>query len=398
MKTTSLFNVFRVLGCLAAMLILAGCKQDGPPGAATGNKESPEVGYVVIKHEQVTLTTELTGRVWPQMVAEIRPQVGGIIKKRLFEEGGQVRSGDVLYQIDPAPFQAAMASAKAALAKAEANAFALRKKADRYRQLAPINAISQQEYDDTLAALNQVEADIASGKAAVETATINLAYTRVTAPIAGVIGRSSVTPGALVAANQAEALAVIQQLDPVFVDVTQSSAEVLRLKRSLASGALKGAEQGQTAVSLVLEDGFAYPNMGTLKFSEVSVDQATGSVTLRAQFANPDQLLLPGMFVRCILQEGIREQALLVPQRGVSRNTAGKATALVVGENEVVELRLLTAERTIADTWLVRDGVQPGDRVIVEGLQRIRPGATVKAVPYTEKTPATVPPSGAKKS
>jgi membrane fusion protein, multidrug efflux system len=398
MKTTALFHVFRFLGCLAAMLILAGCKQAGPPGAAAGKKESPEVGYVVIKHEQVTLTTELTGRVSPQLVAEIRPQVGGIIKKRLFEEGGQVKGGDVLYQIDPAPFQAALASAKAALAKAEANAFALRKKADRYRQLAPIKAISQQEFDDTLAAVNQAEADIASGKASVETASINLAYTRVTAPITGVIGRSSVTPGALVAANQAESLAVIQQLDPVFVDVTQSSAEVLRLKRSLASGALKGAGQGQAAVSLVLEDGSAYPNVGMLKFSEVSVDQTTGSVTLRAQFANPDQLLLPGMFVRGILQEGVREQALLVPQRGVSRNTAGKATALVVGENEVVEQRLLTAERTIGDAWLVRDGVQPGDRVIVEGVQRIRPGATVKAVPYTDKTPATINPSGTKKS
>lgn len=398
MKTISLFNLVHVFGCVAAMLIFAGCKQAGPPSGTEGTKEPPEVGFVVIKQQQVALTTELTGRVLPQMVAEIRPQVGGIIKKRLFEEGRQVKSGDVLYQIDPATFQAALASAKAALAKAEANAFALRKKADRYRQLAPIKAISQQEYDDTLAALNQAEADIASGKAAVETATINLTYTRVTAPIPGVIGRSSVTPGALVAANQAEALAVIQQLDPVYVDVTQSSAEVLRLKKSLASGSLKGSGQGQAAINLVLEDGSAYPHVGTLKFSEVSVDQTSGSVTLRAQFANPDQLLLPGMFVRGILQEGVREQALLVPQRGVSRNTAGKATALVVGENEVVEQRLLTAERTIGDAWLVRDGVQPGDRVIVEGLQRIRPGATVKAVPYTEKKPDSVNPSGTNKS
>lgn len=398
MYTASLSNVFKFLGCLAAMLILAGCKQSGSPGGVAGNKGPPEVGIVVLKQEQVTLTTELTGRVAPQMVAEIRPQVGGIIKKRLFEEGGQVKAGDVLYQIDPATFQAAVASAKAALAKAEANAFTLRKKADRYRQLAPIKAISQQEYDDTVAALNEAEAEIASSKAALETATINLAYTRVTAPITGVIGRSSVTPGALVTANQAEALAVIQQLDPVFVDVTQSSAEVLRLKKSLANGELKGAGQGQASVSLVLEDGSGYPHVGTLKFSEITVDQTTGSVTLRAQFVNPEQLLLPGMFVRGILQEGVREQALLVPQRGVSRNTAGKATALVVGENEVVEQRLLTAERTIGDAWLVRDGLQPGDRVIVEGLQRIRPGATVKAVPFVEKNPDAGNSSGAKKS
>lgn len=398
MNRKGMIRMLGVWSCLAGLLVLGGCKQGAPEGGPAAGKAPPEVGIVVVKPEKVTLTTELTGRVSPQMVAEVRPQVGGIVKKRLFEEGGQVKVGDVLYQIDPATFQAAVASAKAVLAKAEANAFTLRKKAERYRQLAPIKAISQQEYDDTIAALNQAEADIASGKAALETASINLAYTRVTAPISGTIGRSTVTPGALVTANQAEALAVIQQLDPVFVDVTQSSAEVLRLKKSLASGELKGAGQGQAPVSLVLEDGSVYPHIGVLKFSEVSVDQNTGSVTLRAQFANPEQLLLPGMFVRGILQEGVREQALLVPQRGVSRNTAGRATALVVGDNEVVEQRLLNAERTIGDAWLVRDGVQPGDRVIVEGLQRIRPGATVKPVPFAEKGADAANQPGAKKS
>lgn len=394
MKTGSFHKGLNLLGCLVAMLILGACKQAGPPGGAAGSKGPPEVGVVVIKEEPVSLTTELVGRVSPQMLAEIRPQVGGILQKRLFEEGGQVQAGEVLYQMDPASFQAALATAKAALAKANANALALGKKVERYRPLVPIKAISQQEYDDALGAFNQAEADVASGKAAVETATINLNYTRVTTPIAGVIGRSSVTPGALVTANQPEALAVVQQLDPVFVDITQSSAEVLRLKRSLASGELKGAVQGQAPVSLMLEDGSTYPHLGVLQFSEVSVDQGTGSVTLRAQFANPEQLLLPGMFVRGILQEGVRERGLLVPQRGVSRNPAGKATALVVDTNEVVEQRILTAERTIGDAWLVKDGVQPGDRVIVEGVQRVRPGAAVKAMPYTEKRPGATRQSG----
>jgi membrane fusion protein (multidrug efflux system) len=343
---------------------------------------------VVVNPATVTLTTELTGRISPQMVAEVRPQVGGIIKKRLFEEGGQVKAGDVLYQIDPAIYQAAVASARAALAKAEANAFALRKKVVRYRQLATIDAVSRQEYDDIEAACKQAEADIENGKAALETARINLAYTRVTAPIDGVIGRSSVTPGALVTANQGPALAVIQQLDPVFVDVTQSSAELLRLKRSFASGELKEGEQGQTQVKLVLEDGVAYPQEGILKFSEVSVDQTTGSVTLRAQFSNPGQFLLPGMFVRAVIREGVREQGMLIPQRGVSRNTAGVATVLVVGPGEVAEQRMIKAERTVGDAWLVTDGLQTGDRVIVEGIQRVRPGIPVKAVPFADKAGA----------
>ena len=382
MNIRNLFKALVACGWLVGVLTTAGCKQTPPPGMAAGGQGAPEVAVVVVSPETVTLTTELTGRISPQMVAEVRPQVGGIIKKRLFEEGGQVKAGDLLYQIDPAIYQAAVASARAALAKAEANAFALRKKAERYRQLVKIDAVSQQEYDDTEAACKQAEADIENGKAALETARINLAYTRVTAPISGVIGRSSVTPGALVTANQAPVLAVIQQLDPVYVDVTQSSAELLRLKRSFASGELKEGGQAQAQVRLVLEDGFAYPQEGALKFSEVSVEQTTGSVTLRAQFPNPDQFLLPGMFVRAIVHEGVREQGMLVPQRGVSRNTAGVATALVVGSGEVVEPRMIKAERTIGDAWLVTGGLQAGDRVIVEGLQRVRPGVPVKAVPF----------------
>jgi RND family efflux transporter, MFP subunit len=381
-KNANVLQAFVVCGWLIGALVMAGCKQEAPPGMGAGGGGVPEVGVVVIKPESVTLTTELTGRISPQMVAEVRPQVGGIIMKRLFEEGARVKAGEVLYQIDPAIYQAAVTSARAALAKAEANAFALRKRAERYRQLVTIDAVSQQEHDDAEAGRKQAEADIENAKAALETARINLAYTRITAPIDGVIGRSSVTPGALVTANQAAALAVIQQLEPVFVDVTQSSVDMLRLKKSFASGELKEGGQGQAQVRLVLEDGSNYPQEGILKFSEVSVDQTTGSVTLRALFPNPDQFLLPGMFVRAIIQEGVREQGMLVPQRGVGRNASGMATALVVGAGDIVELRVLKAERSIGDAWLITDGLQDGDRVIVEGLQRVRPGAPVKAVPF----------------
>lgn len=384
MKTAEKFRLLITAGFLAGMLAMTGCRQQSAPGGPSASKPNPEVGVVVVATEPVSLTMELSGRITPQMVAEVRPQVGGIIQKRLFTEGGDVKAGDTLYQIDPATYQAALASARAALSKAEANGFTLRQRAERYRQLVAISAVSRQEYDDATAALKQAEADVEAAKAAVETARINLAYTRITAPISGRIGRSAVTPGALVTANQAAALATIQQLDPVYIDVTQSSADLLRLKRNLASGELKQNEPGQAKVRLVLEDGSAYPLEGTLKFSEVTVDQSTGSVTLRAQFPNPDQLLLPGMFVRGLLQEGVREQVMLVPQRGVSRDPAGNAVALVAGENDVVERRMLKTERAVGDAWLVTDGLKAGERVIVEGIQRVRPGATVKVVPFAE--------------
>jgi membrane fusion protein (multidrug efflux system) len=388
MKTTDTIKVLTMAGLLTGMVVMAGCKQQAAPGGPAAAKGTPEVGVVVMSTEPVTLTMELSGRIASQMVAEVRPQVGGIIVKRLFTEGSEVKAGEVLYQIDPATYQAAYSSAKAALAKAEANGFTLKQKTERYKQLVAISAVSRQEYDDATAALKQAEADIETGKAAVETARINLAYTRITAPIAGRIGRSSITPGALVTANQATALATLQQLDPIYVDVTQASADLLRLKRNLASGELKGNDPAQAKVKLLLEDGTSYPQEGTLKFSEVTVDQTTGSVTLRAQFPNPNQLLLPGMFVRCQVQEGVREQVMLVPQRGVTRDPAGNAVALVAGENEVVERRILKTERAIGDAWLVTDGLKNGERVIVEGLQRIRPGATVKVVPFGAKAAA----------
>jgi membrane fusion protein (multidrug efflux system) len=386
-KTTYKVKLVALMGVLTGMLIMTGCKQQasmgGPPPAGT-----PEVGVITITTAPVTLTIELPGRTSPHMLAEVRPQVGGIILKRLFTEGSDVKAGQILYQIDPATYQAAHTSAKAALARAEANLTTVRLKADRFRELVAIKAVSQQEYDDVSALLKQVEADVAVSQAAVDTARINLDYTSVKAPISGRIGRSTVTDGALVTANQAAPMATIQQLDPVYVDVTQSSAEILRLKRNLANGEIKGKNGTQAKVKLLLEDGSAYPQEGTLKLSEVAVEQETGSVTLRALFPNPDQLLLSGMFVRAILEEGTKEDAILVPQRGVSRNPAGNAMVMVVGAEEKVEPRVIKVSQTIGDNWLVSDGLKAGDRVILEGIQKARPGTAVKAIPFDSKPDA----------
>ena len=342
---------------------------------------------MTVKPQRVALTTELPGRTVPHLIAEVRPQVNGIIQKRLFTEGADVKAGQLLYQIDPATYQAAYASARAVQARAEATLGSVRLKAQRYRDLVNGKGVSQQENDDVQAALKQAEADLAAAAAAVETARINLAYTSLTAPIAGRIGRSTVTDGALVIANQAAALATIQQLSSVYVDVTQSSSELLRLKRNLAGGVLtSGADKAR--VKLLLEDGTPYPLPGTLKFSEVTVDPSTGSITLRALFPNPKQILLPGMFVRAVLEEGINSQAILIPQRGVTRNPAGNAMVMVVGAGEKVVPRIIKVERTVGDSWLVSDGVKPGDRIILEGIQKARPGTQVKAVPFGAKPAA----------
>ncbi len=381
-----------ITGTLIAGLLLAGC---GKPQSA-GQKPPagpPEVGIITIKPQRAAITTELSGRTAPYLIAEVRPQVGGIVQKRLFTEGSDVKAGAVLYQIDPASYQAAYAGAKAALSKAEANSAPLRLKAERYKELVKINAVSKQDYDDISAAMNLAEADIESAKAALETARINLAYTRITAPISGRIGRSAVTSGALLTASQVPPLATIQQLDSVYVDVTQSSAELLRLKKAVSSGQFKGSN-GQAKVKLILEDGSAYPLPGIMKFSEVTVDQSTGSVTLRAVFPNPKQTLLPGMFVRAVVEEGMSEQAILVPQRGVTRNPAGNPLVLVVGAEEKVEPRVIKTDRTLGENWLVTEGLKAGDRVILEGIQKARPGTAVKAVPFGSK-PAEGPPGGA---
>jgi membrane fusion protein (multidrug efflux system) len=398
MKPFCRIKLIITVGILAGGLILNGCgkkQPGGPPQAGI-----PEVSVITVKPQRVTLTTELPGRTSAYLIAEVRPQVGGIIQKRLFTEGSDVTMGEVLYQIDPAVYQATYNSAMAALSRAEANLIPIRLKAGRYAELVTLNAVSRQEYDDASAALKLAEADVESGKAAVETARINLAYTKVTAPISGRIGRSSVTNGALVTASQPAALAIIQQLSPIYVDVTQSSAELLRLKQNLASGLLKSNGAAQAKARLLLEDGSPYPLTGTLKFSEVTVDQSTGSITLRAIFPNPKHTLLPGMFVRAILEEGVNEHAILVPQQGVTRNPAGNAMVMVVGNEEKVEPRVIKVLRTVGENWLVSEGLKAGDRVILEGLQKARPGTPVKAVPFGSKgdeVSATPPKAAANK-
>ncbi|WP_459618346.1 efflux RND transporter periplasmic adaptor subunit [Bordetella sp. 2513F-2] len=368
----------------AIVLGLAACgDQKGAAPAAAGK---PQVGVVTLKTQPVTLTTELPGRTAATRSAEVRPQVNGIIQKRLFTEGGEVKAGDQLYQIDPALYQAQVESSKAALARAEAQLRSARALAERYKPLVSTRAISRQTYDDAVAARDQAQADVLSAKAALDTARINLTYTKVLSPIDGIIGRSAVTEGALVAANQANALATIQQIDPVYVDVTQSSTQLLRLKKDLASGRLKRSGDGQAAeVTLTLEDGTPYEHKGKLEFSEVTVDESTGSVIIRALFPNPDHTLLPGMFVRARLAEGVAPEGLLVPQRGVTRSQRGEPTAMVLDAENKVELRVLQADRTVGDHWLVTGGLKAGDRVIVEGLQKVRPGVEVEA---TEWQPA----------
>jgi len=381
MQASKQIKMIVVAGALAAAWILIGCGQNST-GKAPSQAGPPEVSVVEVKPQRVAITTELPGRTSAYLVAEVRPQVGGIIQKRFFTEGSDVKAGDVLYQIDPATYQAAWDSAKAQLARAEANISTTRVRAERYKELVEIKAVSRQEYDDAAAALKQAEADIEAGKAAVETARINLAYTKVTAPIAGRIGKSSVTVGALVMAGQGMPLATIQQIDPVYVDVTQSSATLLRLQQSMASGALKRDIANRAKVKLILEDGTPYPLEGALQFQDVTVDPTTGSTILRIVFPNPKRILLPGMFARAILEEGVNEQAILVPQQGVSRDPKGNPTSLIVDAEGKVQQRMLTLDRTIGDKWLVLAGLAPGDRVIVEGVQRVRPGASVKVVPY----------------
>ncbi len=372
-----------VLG-LAALVVfflcLSGCGRD--PGPQGGPPPVPEVATVTVQPQPVELTTELPGRTSASLVAEIRPQVNGIIQKRYFREGADVKAGQLLYQIDPAPFQAAYNSARASLAKAQANLPTIQLRAARYQELLADKAVSRQDYDDAAAAVDQVRAEIAYWQAQVEAARINLGYTRVTAPIAGRIGKSNVTDGALVTAYQPNALATIQQLDPIYVDVTQSTAELLRLKRNLESGRLRDQQANGRKVSIRLEDGTPYPLEGTLQFRDITVDPTTGSVTVRIVVPNPQHLLLPGMFVRALVREGIAAGAILIPQQGVSRTPKGDPFALVVAENNTVQQRLLNLERDIGDQWLVASGLAPGERVIVEGMLKVRPGMVVKVVPF----------------
>lgn len=371
-----------IAGILAGCLILAsGCKKQNV--APQGQK--PEVGFIKVGAEQVVTTTELPGRPWAFRVAEIRPQVSGIIQKRLFTEGSDVNAGQVLYQIDPAPFQASFNNASAALAKAEAGLVAISSRVERYKELLIDNAVSKQDYDDALASMKQAEADIQYSKAIVDTARINLERTRVTAPISGRIGKSSVTDGALVAAYQPLALATIQQLDPIYVDLPQSTSEMLRLKRTFEEGRLSEAGKDQDKVILIMEDGRKYPQEGTLQFRDITVDPTTGSVTLRAVFPNPEGALLPGMFVRVIVKEGVHDNAILIPQQTVSRDVKGNPVAMIIDSEEKVQQRTLTLDRAIGNKWLVTSGLEAGERVIIEGMQKVRPGTHVKAVPFADQ-------------
>ncbi len=317
----------------------------------------------------------------------MRPQVSGIVQKRLFTEGGQLEAGQLLYRIDPATYEAAHDSAEAALARDQASLHTAKLKANRYQKLLATKAVSQEQYDDAIAALAEARAIVAVSQAALHAAKINLDYTRVTSPISGRIGRSSVTAGALVTANQPTALATVQQLDPIYVDLTQSSAQLLRLMRALASGELERADGAKADVELILGDGSRFAHPGQLQFSEVTVAQSTGTVTLRAVFPNPDGELLPGMYVRALIQEGIKRQAILAPQQGVTQDPKGRATALVLGDGDTVEQRELKVDRSLGNQWLVSAGLKAGDRLIIEGIQKVRHGAKARAV--TVKVPTS---------
>lgn len=376
---------------LSLALLLAACGQaageetKGPPPA-------PEVGFVVLKTEAVPLAVELAGRTSAFETSEVRPQVSGVIRARSFTEGSIVRAGQTLYQIDPSLYEAQAAEARAALRSAQATQNAARVRADRYRPLAEIEAVSQQEYTDVQATAQQAGAAVAQNRAAVDTANINLRFTRVPAPITGRIGRSTFTTGALVTASQAEPLTTIQRLDPIFVDIQQSSAALLQLRQSLASG---GSVPSRAQVRLTLENGTDYGYTGTLQFAEAMVDPATGSVTLRASFPNPQNLLLPGMFVRARLVQQTVADAILVPQQAVSRDPRGNATVFLVGPGNKAVQRTVTADRTVGDKWLVTAGLSPGDRVITEGLLRVRPGGAIRPVPAgsppQRRAPAAAP-------
>ena len=430
MKINDRVKLIATMGVLVVGLITSGCgSQQAAPQPVI-----PEVAIVTINLERVVLTTELPGRTSPYFVAEIRPQVNGIIRKRLFDEGSDVRAGEVLYQIDPAPFQAAYDNAAANLAvtrkaadraratlqatlagvsQKEATLELDRKNRWRADELFKGRALSASQRDQAVteaevaeAALRTAEAQVESDRQAVaaaeaaiqqaeamlETARINLAYTRITAPISGRIGKSNVTVGALATAYQASGFATIQQLDPIYVDAAQSSANLLQLKRNMAAGRINGTGPDQTRVKLLLEDGTPYPLEGTLKFSEVTVDPSTGSFILRMVFPNQNHTLLPGMYVSALVQEGVADHAILVPQHAVSRDVKGNPIALIVDGEGKVEQRLLTLDRTIGNRWLVSSGLAPGERVIVEGAQKVRPGAAVKVVPVQEGGTSGAPP------
>ena len=380
---------YRLITVAAAAVFLAACgkKESAPP------PQTPEVGVVTVQPQAVPVFTELPGRTSAFLVAQVRARVDGIVLRREFTEGGDVKAGQRLYKIDPAPYIAQLNSAKATLAKAQANLVTQNALVARYKVLVAANAVSKQEYDNAVATQGQAAADVAAGKAAVDTAQINLGYTDVVSPITGRVGISQVTPGAYVQASQATLMSTVQQLDPVYVDLTQSSLEGLKLRQDVQSGRLKTSGPGAAKVSLILEDGKTYSDAGKLQFSDVTVDQTTGSVTIRAVFPNPGRVLLPGMFVRARIEEGVNENAFLVPQIGVTHDAKGQAVALVVNASNKVEPRPLKTTGMQGQNWIVEGGLQAGDRVIVQGVEKVRPGATVKSV--AAQLPAADAASGA---
>jgi membrane fusion protein (multidrug efflux system) len=367
-------NLPYAAGGIPALLSLVACSSQS---AAQPARPPVEVGVVTLHSQPVHLQTELTGRTAPYLISDVRPQVTGIIKARLFKEGSLVKAGDVLYEIDPAPYIAARDQAQATLESAQAALEAARLKSERYDELLKIQGVSQQEADDARTAFKQVLASISLDRAALQAARINLGYTHVRAPITGRIGISSTTPGALVTAGQASTMATIRALNPIYVDVTQSSAALLRLRHLIKEG---GVQEASTEVALTLEDGSTYPLKGRLQFAEVAVDQATGSVTIRAEFPNPDGTLLPGMYVRAVLEEAVDPQGVLAPQPGISHDQQGHAIALVVGGSGKVEQRAVETRRAIGDQWLISTGLHAGDRLVVQGLNKVRAGDTVRAV------------------
>ncbi|WP_370615576.1 efflux RND transporter periplasmic adaptor subunit [Citrobacter portucalensis] len=366
-------------------VIITAC--DNKPAVETAME--PEVGVVTLAPSSVNIKSELPGRALAYEIAEIRPQVGGIIIKRNFIEGDKVSKGESLYQIDPAPLQARLDSAKGALAKAQATANNVRLTLNRQSALIKSNYVSRQDYDTTRSQLNEAQANVAVAKADLEQATINLRYANVTSPIDGISGKSSVTVGALVTANQENALVTVQRLDPIYVDLTQSVQDFLRLKEEKANGKI-AQQQGKIPVELMLENGKPYRHTGTLEFSDPAVDETTGSVTLRAVFPNPEGEILPGMYVTALLDEGSQQNVLMVPQQGITHNEQGKATALILDQENVVQLREINAVKAVGNQWLVTAGLRPGDRVIVSGLQRIRPGIKARVLPSKLNAPDTV--------
>lgn len=374
-------HVTRSAAAACLLLLAAGCGEESTGAEAPEAVPPPEVAVITVTPEPLVTTTELPGRLEATRLAQVRARVPGIVLKRVFREGSDVEAGDVLFQIDPAPYRAAQNSAKAALKKAEANLAQAELTVRRYRPLVKTNAISKQEFDDAQTAQKQAMADVAAARAALETARLNLGYATVTSPISGRIGRAEVTEGALVGQGEATPLATVQQLDPIYVNLTQSSTEFLQLQRAMASGQLKTVDNGQAGVTLLMEDGRPYPHAGKLLFSDLSVDPSSGAVSLRAIFPNPDRFLLPGMYVRARIEQGVKEHAISIPQQALQRDPGG-ASVMVVSEDGKVEVRAVKVHSTHGNAWVISSGLKAGERVIVEGFQKVQPGAPVSPVPW----------------